>query len=203
MLDDEAKRCYMDNLGVDSTLKSYVKHILNWHDGEVRHIGDFSWEPFPAAGGNMLFSVLHPHFWHYQFMKSTETRRWLHKRKTSHDSAHDLRLEDVAWVLAKEDNETTYVKFVPAPGGSPSAGELGPGTFWVKQGHLVTLAEMFRFGCHVCTCFDIYRTFVHLPVFVYKKMHSSSQSEAGMMRKDAKVLHHKETGKYGLPARRW
>ena len=113
----------------------------------------------------------------------------------------DLRPQDVAWVLAKEGNETTYVRFVPALGGTqPLAG-----TFYVKEGHLVTLAEMFRFGSHVCTCFDIYRTYVHLPIFVYKRAHSSSRSESGLQRKTAKLLRHKETGKYGLPddSARW
>ena len=210
VLDDRAKRWYMENLGIDSTLKLYVKHILNWHDGEVRLMGDFQWETFPATGGDQVvpggFTVFHPHLWHYQYMKSPETRAWLLWRKTSPWKLHDLRPQDVAWVLAKEGNETTYVKFVPAPGGSPAAGEnqnLGPGTFYVKQGHLVTLAEMLRFGSHVCTCFDIYRTFVHLPIFVYKRAHSSSQSEPGMKRKAAKLLRHEETGRYGLPAYRW
>ena len=67
----------------------------------------------------------------------------------------------------------------------------------------MTLAETFRFGCKVCTCFDIYRTFVHLPIFVYKRAHSSSGSEEGMKRKAAKLLRHEETGKYGLPKNRW
>ena len=106
-------------------------------------------------------------------MRSQDARGWLYWRWTS--STHrfsDLRPEDVAWVLAKEGNETTYLKFVPAPGGDPPADGQNPhlhGTFYVKQGHLVTLGEMFRFAGQVCTCFDIYRTFVHLPIFVYKR----------------------------------
>ena len=205
-LDDEAKRWYMENLGVDPTLKSYVKHILNWHDGEVRLLGDFQWKKFPAPGGDEVepdgFTVYHPHLWHYQYMKNRDTRAWLIWRKTSVWKLQDLRPQDVAWILDKEGNETTYVKFVPAPGGSS---HLSHGTFYVKQGHLVTLAEMFRFGSRVCTCFDIYRTFVHLPIFVYKKIHSSSGSEQGLQRRAAKLLRHAETGKFGLPksANRW
>ena len=105
-------------------------------------------------------------------MRSQDARAWLYRRRTSTHRFSDLRPEDVAWVLAKEGNETTYLKFVPAPGGEPLADGQNPhlhGTFYYKQGHFVTLGEMFRFAGHVCTCFDIYRTFVHLPIFVYKR----------------------------------
>ena len=51
VLDDEAKRWYMDHLNIDPGLKLYVKHILNWHDGEVRLLGDPFWAKFPATGG--------------------------------------------------------------------------------------------------------------------------------------------------------
>ena len=158
----------------------------------------------PAAGGDQVvpggFTEFHQHFWHYQYRKSPETRAWAFWRRTSEWKLHDLRRQDVEWVLSKEGNETTYVKFVPAPGGSPA-----DGTFYLKQGHLVTLAEMFRFGTQLCTCFDIYRTFVHLPIFVFKRAHSSSGSEPGQKRRQAKWLRHEETGRYGLPTRanRW
>ena len=67
----------------------------------------------------------------------------------------------------------------------------------------MTLAEMFRFGSEVCTCFDIYRTFVHLPIFAYRRAHSVSGSEPGLQRRAAKLLRHQETGRYGLPSRGW
>ena len=201
VLDDAAKQWYIDNLGIDRRLKKYVKHILGWHDGEVRLLGDAVWEEFPAARGRTEVTVFHPNFWHYQFMKNQETRTYLYTRRNGQWKDTDLRPKDVAWILSKEGNETTYVKFVPAPGGTqPLAG-----TFYVKKGHLVTLAEMFRFGSHFCTCFDIYRTYVHLPIFVYKRAHSSSRSELGIQRRTAKLLRYEETGKYGLPddSARW
>jgi hypothetical protein len=192
VLDAEAKRWYEQNLNIDSGLKSYVKHILNWHDGEVRLVGDFQWEEFPAPGGYDLvpaaageFTVFHPNFWHPQFMKNSETRAWLFHRRTTTWKLDDLRPEDVAWILTKEGNKTTCVKFVPAPGGNPAAGEtryLSRGTFYVKRGNLVTLAEMFRFGSRLCSCFGIYRTFVHLPIFAYKRAHSSARSVPGLKR---------------------
>ena len=59
-LDETAKQWYKDNMGIDSALK-YVKHILNRHDGEMRLVGDFEWEEFPATGGDHVVSVFHPH----------------------------------------------------------------------------------------------------------------------------------------------
>ena len=192
VLDEEAERWYVENLGIDARLKKYVKHILNWHDGEVRLLGNSMWEEFPEWC-DRNFTVFHPHFWHYQFMKDGETRAWLYWRKTSRWRDEDLRPSDVEWIMAKEGNETTYLRFVPAAGGEPE------GTWYVKQGNIVTLSEMFRFGCEVCTCYDIYRTFVHLPIFVYKRIHSASRSEPGVQRRTAKLLRHQETGRYGLP----
>jgi len=190
-------------------------HVLNWHDGEVRLLGDFQWVRFPATGGQPVvdehgpFTVFHPHFWQYQYMKNAETRAWMFERKSKRYTYEDLRVNDVAWILEKEGNETNNLKFVPAAGGPEGVGERAPaaggnwdpshGTFYVKQGHFVTLAEMFRFGSHHCTCFDIYRTFVHLPIYVYKMKHSSSRSVEGLQRKAAKLLMHEETGKWALP----
>ena len=120
----------------------------------------------------------------------------------------DLSTKDVEWILSKEGNETTYLKFDPAPGGpwrEHPRDWLSRGTFWYKTGHVVTLAEMFRFGCRECTCFDIYRTFVHLQFYAFKKAHSQSQSESGVQRRQAKILHYEETSHYGLPKtpQRW
>ena len=99
VLDEKAKKWYMENMGIDSTLKKYVKHILNWHDGEMRLVGDFQWEKFPATGGDQVvsdgFTVFHPHFWYYQYMRSTDTRGWLFRRKTSKWRLQDLRTQDV------------------------------------------------------------------------------------------------------------
>ena len=123
-------------------------------------------------------------------------------RRTSNSRDADLSPEEVAWVLDMEGNETTYLKFVPALGGDPPADGQNPhlrGTFYFRQGQVFTLGEMFRFAGHVCTCFDIYRTFVHLPIFVYKRYHSSSGSELGLKRKAAKLLRHEETGSSALP----
>ena len=100
-------------------LELYVKHILNWHDGEVRLLGDPSWAKFPATGGDQVGSdgltVFHPRFWHYQYMRSKEAREYMHWRKTSKYKLDDLRTEDVKWVLAREG--------IPDPKGSTAAGE--------------------------------------------------------------------------------
>ena len=184
----------MDYVRVDSEVV-YVKHILEAHNGEVRLHGDTGWVIFPAPGGNTEFTVFDPVFWHYQFMKDSETREWLRRRRTGEDAGYELSEQEVAWILYKEDNETTFIRFVPDPGAQPLAG-----TFFYRTGNFVTLAEVFRFGCRTCSCFEMYRTFVNLPIFIHKKAHSQSNTEEGLNRRAAKMLHHQETGRYGLPS---
>ena len=194
VLDDRAKQWYMKNMGIDKDMKTYVKHILNWHDGEVRLLGTPGWTKFPAGykvgpGG---FTVFHPNFWHYQYMENKQARDWLRWRRTSSWKEYDLSNEWVEWILNVHDNETSYLKYVPGAAGRQ-------GTFYYKNGKLVTLAEMFYFGIKKYTCFAIYQTYLQLPIFAQKRAHSSSGSEQGMHRKAAKKLRFSETGKWGLP----
>ena len=51
----------------------------------------------------------------------------------------------------QEGNETSLLKYIPAYGGNA-------GKYYIAKGNFVTLAEVFRFGCRNCTCFDLYRT---------------------------------------------
>ena len=71
-LDEEGWRWYADNADIH-TEKQYVKHILNAHDGEAKLVGDYEWEQFTPSGGN----VLNPRFWHCQYMKHPETRKYM------------------------------------------------------------------------------------------------------------------------------
>ena len=92
------------------------------------------------------------------------------------------------------------LEFFPAAGGDvdPHA-EFSAGTFYLKRGHFVTLAEMFRFACKNCTAYDIYRTYVHLPIFIHRRSHSVSQSPQGQFRQNAKALRHAVLGYWSLP----
>ena len=57
-----------------STHVEYVQHILDSHDGEARLVGDTGWNRLPAEQASKAC------FWHYQFAKKAETRRWLYER---------------------------------------------------------------------------------------------------------------------------
>ena len=152
------------------------------------------------------FTVYHPRFWHCQYMKSAKARHWCHDRQEGIFRNRDLRPQDVKLIMDYEGNETNYLKFEPDPaagGRVPPDEYFKRGTWYFRQGHVVTLAEMFRFGVRVCSCFDIYRTWVHLPIFAYRRFHSASRSTEGQQRRDAKKFHYKETGRYGLPDEPW
>ena len=146
----------------------FTKDLLNTHEGEARILGNTTWEKFAYRQSN--FTVFNSRFWHYQFMKDQDTREWLLLRSRSSWAETALRPEDVVWILSKEKNETTYLKFKSASGESPRhKHDLSRGTFYFKRGYFVTLAEMFYFGCRVATCADLYDTYVHLPIFLYEQ----------------------------------
>ena len=168
VLDNSAKQWYMENMRVDTVMTWYTKQILDWHAGEARILGDTAWSKFPTLDSN--FTVFHSRFWHYQFMKDRVTREWLLSRLRSPWKERELLPEEVAWILSKEKNETTYIKFKSASGESPrDIHDLSSGIFYFKRGHFVTLAEMFYFGCRIATCADIYDTYMHLPIFLYEQ----------------------------------
>ena len=203
-LDEVGQQWYVEHMDIDPDLKNYAKHIVAAHDGEVRLVGDWTWEVFPDADGQD-FTVFHRNFWHYQFMESARARRWMFRRSRRFKDEYLLPWE-AAWILQWEENQTTMIKFVPAAGGgrlpASDGDDLRHGTFYIKKGHHISLAELFRFGAERCTCFDLYKTFLHLPIVVHKRQHSISDSEAGIERRAAKQMRFDDTGRYGLPKQR-
>ena len=107
----------------------------------------------------------------------------------------DLSLKEVQWIMREESNETKLMKFVPASGGRPLQQWL------IRQGNYISLGELFTFGKNLCSCWDMYRTYKSLDIFIHKRAHSRSESEAGIMRQNAKRWHHQRTGRWGLPSR--
>ena len=83
------------------------------------------------------------------------------------------------------------------PGADPASGV----TWLIRSGNYITLAELFRFGCKVCSCFDLYRAYVALPIFISKRYHSVSHTGPAQKRRNAKQLRFQENGKWGLPRR--
>ena len=162
--------------------RDYVKHILALHDGEARLVRT-EWKPFPASGG----STLQPCYWHYQFSRSWDTYSWL----SSHRG--DFTNEDVDWIMRKDGGETGLMRRDPASGGN----------WQIRHGQFITLAELFWFGKDLWSCYDIYRAYLSLPVWIQKRKHPASQNAAGTIRRNAKSLHYLDHGKYGLPQTPW
>ena len=177
------------------TEADYLKHILTKHDGEVRLVADDQqWEVLPASGGSPYQAC----YWHYQFCSEGVTRDWLYQRSLEKSWNRDLTFRDVQWLLTKQNNQTSVLKYIPpVSGGTP----LG-GTWLIRRGNAITLSEIFEFGSLRCSCFDLYRTYTSLPIFIYKRHHTVSHSATAQTRRNAKLLHYKEHGNYGLPSRR-
>ena len=96
----------------------YVKHILNKHDGEVRHWGSRRWTMVPNEHVEKLVNVK---FWHYQFAKTSDARRFLYSLFQKKWDG-DLLPEEIDWVLQQEGGETTLLK---REGGGSASGERG------------------------------------------------------------------------------
>ena len=102
-----------------------------------------------------------------------------------------MRPDHADWIIRK-DKETGTLR----PCEDPASG----GEWQIRAGNFVTLAEAFWFGKDLCSLCDVYRWYTTLDVWIQKRYHPSSMNETGMWRKEAKVLRHYETGKWGLPA---
>ena len=69
----------------------------------------------------------------------------------------------------------------------------------IRQGNMITLAELFSFGAYRCTCWDLYRTYRSLEVFIDPRSKVRSGSEHANLRDNAKRMRHRTTGSYALP----
>ena len=95
----------------------FVKHLLTLHDSEVRLVGESWWAP-RVPDSRAWFSLHDPRLWHYQTMRTQETRAWLYWRsKDQMQKDRHLTQKEVNWFMDEDDNETTLLKFVPASGG--------------------------------------------------------------------------------------
>ena len=170
----------------------FVKHLLNLHDREVRFVEEPWWEIVEMT------SVLnHTRYWHAQTMRYETTSDWCffnhggglkkgHPRKDTF-----LKWKDVYWILEKEDNETLLMNYCPATGGRPASWQI-------RQGNYITLGELFVFGARRCFCWDLYRAYTALEIFIHKKPHSLSNSDEAIFRANAKRSKFENTGRWGL-----
>ena len=162
------------------------------HDGESRHWGSRDWAELPA---DIVAQITHVRFWDYQFVRGQEVRAFLYWYHENPDKQH-LNESAIDWILQKEKGGAALLTRKPASGG-PSA------TWYIRTGNHVTLAEIFNWGCNLCSCHFLYGLYLRQPLFLTKRHHSNSKSPNSQLRKNAKNLHHQETGKRGLPDAPW
>ena len=67
-------------------------------------------------------------------------------------------MEEVGWVLDQRDGRTTLIR-------RASAGSA----FLIRAGQVVTLPQMVFLGEKLCTCYDIYKLYMDLPIFIHKR----------------------------------
>ena len=158
------------------TIPKFLRHLFTKHDGEARLLGATSWTPMDT-------DVRHPKFWSYQFARSPEMRRWLYYRnKNKSLRTQWLEYSDVNWVLDQEGEDwTLLIRRVRAASGAPAQFEV------ITGGTVVTLAQMMYYGLDKkCTCFDVYSSYIGLPIVIHKRVHSE-QGAGSRDRKRAKT----------------
>ena len=85
------------------------------------------------------------------------------------------------------------MKYCPAIGGTSPR-------WLIRQGHYITLGELFVLGAQRRSCWDPdRRTYTALEIFIRKKVHSVSGSEEAVCLSNAKRSQRFETGKWGQP----
>ena len=180
----------------------WLTHLMNRHNGEVRFVGDAQWEEvevetLPSWCGCQC-TVYHSRFWHDQTLRTKETRQWSWKTFGAgtgrcHQKERDLTQAEVDRILKEHGNETNLIKYCPASGGSPAK-------WFIRAGQYITLGELFVFGHARCSCWDLYRLYTSLPIFIKTKYHSSSSYPNAIFRHNAKRKRHVECGTWGLPS---
>ena len=128
-----------------------------------------------------------------------EVRTYLYRKSEDGERANsDLSDYDIDWIMTKEHNQTQLLWKEEGPSNSASGG----GTWCIKAGNYVTLAEFFRFGECKVSCYDLYRAYLSMPVFISTRQHSVSHTPVAGLRRNAKKMIYNETGRWALPSRR-
>ena len=177
-----------------------AKHLIQNHDGEARLAINGGFNRFPDN-----VDIRAARFWDYQYAKSGEVRKWLLERHKRCGEA-PLAETDILWCLRKEYDksgsyQTTILRWEPDAGINPASRgtTLENGTWSIRSGNYLTLAELFFYGAREATCFHLYKMYLSLDYYIYKRQHSESMSEDAQRRRAAKRLHHQEHGRWKLP----
>ena len=179
--------------------RKWVQHLLNLHNGEVRLVGDPRWEEVTVWHKHFWGAIpWHCQFWHDQTLRTYAARDWAWRTygagcKRSAEKERNLTRLEVEWILKEHKNETYLMKYCPASGGNPEK-------WFIKAGQYITLGELFVYGHLRCSCWDLYKTYTSLPIFIRSKYHSSSSSARAIFRGNAKRKRYSECGRWGLPS---
>jgi hypothetical protein len=115
--------------------------------------------------------------------------------KSQEDSwDHDLADSEGDWVMKTENNKTSLLMRDPYPA------TRGPAECFIRAGSFLTLAELFYYKGRK-DIIQLYKIWLTLPVWIYKKEHRRSHSARATFRRKAKQLQYLETGRWGLPPR--
>ena len=135
-------------------------------------------------------------------MSDESNRAYLKKRDDDRQWRNrDLAREEVEWILDREPDQTTAVlRWRRGISASGESSQFFGGVIEFRSAHYVTLSELFWWARQHATALDIYRMYRYMPVWIFKKGHSVSNSEPGIMRRNARVFRNHEYGHWGLPA---
>ena len=135
-------------------------------------------------------------------MPEDATKGWLYQRSQEQWCDQDLEMADIDWIMRHEGNQTKLMRWErdPASGGdqTPASG----GSWFINSGNVIMLAELVWYAYDELTFYDIYRMWLSLPIFAFKRKHSENNSEKAQKVRNAKHLQHQETGYWGLNSRR-
>ena len=125
------------------------------------------------------------------------SREWLRQQDEwyKHDALvpRNRMLEHEVRDILERDTETGVLRLDPASGGK----------WQIRKGNFVTLSEAFWFGKDLCSCYDIYRWYLTLPVWIQKRHHPAPSQPERKLNSWGNWVgtrgHWLETGSRGLP----
>ena len=97
----------------------WVKHLLNFHDGEVRFVGDPWWaDVTDAASGGCMPNLRLPAFWHPQTMRTKRAKEWCFWNHGAGQTIQwrkqePLTPKDIAWIMRVEGGRDTLDEASP------------------------------------------------------------------------------------------
>ena len=84
----------------------------------------------------------------------------MYERSQEKGADVDLSSGEISWILGVESNETTVLRISSDP---HCYG------FSIRTGNYITLAELFHFGSMTCSCYDLYRSYLSMAIYIHKR----------------------------------